>query len=73
MSPELFKNRPYNHKSDVWALGCVLYEMATLRHAFDAASLNGLASKIMRGTWAARRPLGVARLCRARRLRIRSA
>jgi len=26
MSPELFRNAPYNHKSDVWALGCVLCE-----------------------------------------------
>ena len=30
MSPEIFKNKPYNHKSDIWALGCVLYECATL-------------------------------------------
>ena len=36
MSPELFKNKPYGYKSDVWALGCVLYEMCNLRHAFDA-------------------------------------
>jgi len=36
MSPELFKNQQYNFKSDIWALGCVLYEMATLKHAFDA-------------------------------------
>ncbi len=36
MSPELFKNLQYNHKSDVWALGCVLYELCTLKHAFDA-------------------------------------
>src|ERR1700712_3434731 len=49
MSPELFKNRPYNHKSDVWALGCILYELCTMRHAFDAQSLNGLAQKIMKG------------------------
>jgi serine/threonine protein kinase len=27
MSPELFKNKPYSYKSDVWALGCVIYEM----------------------------------------------
>ncbi|CAM9415070.1 unnamed protein product [Chrysoparadoxa australica] len=51
MSPEIFKNKPYNHKSDVWALGCVLYEMTTLNHAFDASSLNGLASKIIKGRY----------------------
>lgn len=39
MSPELFNNKPYNHKSDIWALGCVLYEMAALTHAFDATRL----------------------------------
>lgn len=37
MSPEIFTNKPYNLKSDVWALGCVLYEMTTLCHAFDAS------------------------------------
>lgn len=36
MSPELFKAQAYSYKSDVWALGCVLYEMCNLRHAFDA-------------------------------------
>mmetsp|Transcript_23817 Transcript_23817/g.66960 ORF Transcript_23817/g.66960 Transcript_23817/m.66960 type:complete len:997 (-) Transcript_23817:29-3019(-) len=51
MSPEIFKNKPYNHKSDIWALGCVLYECATLNHAFDANSLNGLACKIVRGKY----------------------
>jgi serine/threonine protein kinase len=51
MSPELFRSKPYNHKSDVWALGCVLYELCTSVHPFDAASLNGLAQKIMKGTY----------------------
>ncbi|GMH93893.1 hypothetical protein TL16_g12749 [Triparma laevis f. inornata] len=51
MSPEIFKNKPYNHKSDIWALGCVLYEMTTLNHAFDSNSLNGLASKIVKGKY----------------------
>ena len=51
MSPELFKNKPYGYKSDVWALGCVLYEMCNLRHAFDAQSINGLAVKILRGSY----------------------
>ncbi|CAN0051836.1 unnamed protein product, partial [Discosporangium mesarthrocarpum] len=53
MSPEIFKSQPYNHKSDVWALGCVLYEMTTLSHAFDASSLNGLANKIIKGRYPA--------------------
>lgn len=51
MSPELFKNEPYSYKSDVWALGCVLYEMCNLRHAFDAQSINGLSVKILKGTY----------------------
>lgn len=51
MSPELFRNRPYSYKSDIWALGCVLYEMCNLRHAFDAQSINGLAMKILRGSY----------------------
>ncbi len=36
LSPEVWENRPYDSKSDLWALGCVLYEMATLKHAFEA-------------------------------------
>lgn len=51
MSPELFKNRPYSYKSDVWALGCVLYELVTMRHAFDARDMDGLVKKIMRGAF----------------------
>lgn len=48
MSPELFKYKPYSYKSDVWAMGCCLYEMCNLRHAFDAQSIHGLALKIMK-------------------------
>eukprot|EP00753_Platysulcus_tardus_P005466 PLAT13367.1.p1 GENE.PLAT13367.1~~PLAT13367.1.p1 ORF type:complete len:233 (-),score=71.72 PLAT13367.1:258-956(-) len=36
LSPELCEDKPYNRKSDVWALGCVLYELCTLKHPFDA-------------------------------------
>ncbi|XP_015773755.1 PREDICTED: serine/threonine-protein kinase Nek4-like [Acropora digitifera] len=49
MSPELFTNKPYNHKSDVWALGCCVYEMCTLQHAFNAKDMSSLVYKILKG------------------------
>jgi NIMA (never in mitosis gene a)-related kinase 1/4/5 len=47
MSPEVCQNQPYTFKSDVWALGCVLYELCTLKHAFSADNLLGLVYKIV--------------------------
>ncbi|XP_060071044.1 serine/threonine-protein kinase Nek8-like [Ylistrum balloti] len=52
ISPELCEGKPYNQKSDIWALGCVLYELASLKKAFEAANLPALILKIMRGTFA---------------------
>ncbi|MEQ2290518.1 hypothetical protein AMECASPLE_004052 [Ameca splendens] len=49
MSPELFSNKPYNYKSDVWALGCCVYEMSTLKHAFNAKDMNSLVYRIVEG------------------------
>jgi hypothetical protein len=49
MSPERFENKPYSFKSDVWALGCILYEMISLRHAFDAKEMSGLMFKVVKG------------------------
>ncbi|XP_013083908.2 serine/threonine-protein kinase Nek8-like isoform X1 [Biomphalaria glabrata] len=51
ISPELCEGKPYNQKSDIWALGCVLYELASLKRAFEAANLPALILKIMRGTF----------------------
>lgn len=50
MSPEVCENKPYSFKSDMWALGCIMYEMCTLRHAFDASNLLGLVYKIVQDT-----------------------
>mmetsp|Transcript_53716 Transcript_53716/g.142842 ORF Transcript_53716/g.142842 Transcript_53716/m.142842 type:complete len:608 (+) Transcript_53716:140-1963(+) len=47
MSPEVCENKPYTFKSDVWALGCVLYELCVLKHAFSASNLLGLVYKIV--------------------------
>jgi NIMA (never in mitosis gene a)-related kinase len=51
LSPEICENKPYNNKSDVWSLGCILYEMATLKHTFEAANMKGLVLKILRGKY----------------------
>lgn len=47
MSPEVCENKPYTYKSDVWSLGCVLYELCMLKHAFAADNLLGLVYKIV--------------------------
>lgn len=47
MAPELFQNGPQSTASDLWALGCILYECAAGRPPFSASSLTQLAQDIM--------------------------
>ncbi|CAD5209195.1 unnamed protein product [Bursaphelenchus xylophilus] len=47
LSPEMCEGKTYNEKSDVWALGCCLYEMACLQKPFDGSSLPALVNKIV--------------------------
>ncbi|XP_076308989.1 serine/threonine-protein kinase Nek6-like isoform X2 [Tachypleus tridentatus] len=42
ISPEMCQGKPYNEKSDIWALGCILYEMACLHKAFEGSNLPAL-------------------------------
>ncbi|XP_030642456.1 serine/threonine-protein kinase Nek5 [Chanos chanos] len=51
LSPEICENRPYNNKTDIWSLGCVLYELCTLRHPFEGSSLRQLVLRICRGRY----------------------
>lgn len=52
LSPELCEEKPYNSKSDIWALGCVLYELCALKKPFDATNPGALILKILRSTYA---------------------
>lgn len=48
LSPELILERPYDHRSDVWAIGVVLYELLTLKHPFNASDMKGLMQRILK-------------------------
>ncbi|XP_072433229.1 serine/threonine-protein kinase Nek5-like isoform X2 [Chiloscyllium punctatum] len=52
LSPEICANQPYNNKTDIWSLGCVLYELATLNHPFEGNNLHQLVVRICRGRYA---------------------
>lgn len=49
MSPEMISESKYNEKSDIWALGCLLYELSALAPPFDATNHISLAVKITAG------------------------
>ena len=48
-SPEVWNDKPYDTKSDIWSMGCVLYEMASLKPPFRAKNMEGLYKKVMEG------------------------
>ncbi len=49
MSPEQAKGRPADKRSDVWAFGCVLYEMLTGRRTFHGENVTDTLAAVLRG------------------------
>lgn len=50
-SPEVWRDEPYDYKSDVWSLGCVLYEMTALRPPFKAKDMSQLYERVIKGEY----------------------
>eukprot|EP00617_Octactis_speculum_P021641 CAMPEP_0185756386 /NCGR_PEP_ID=MMETSP1174-20130828/14817_1 /TAXON_ID=35687 /ORGANISM="Dictyocha speculum, Strain CCMP1381" /LENGTH=472 /DNA_ID=CAMNT_0028435329 /DNA_START=15 /DNA_END=1433 /DNA_ORIENTATION=- len=49
MSPEVWSNKPYNFASDIWALGCTVYELLALKPPFTGRDFPSLRRSVMTG------------------------
>jgi NIMA (never in mitosis gene a)-related kinase len=47
--PEVWNDKPYNSKCDIWSLGCVIYELTSLKPPFLAKNMNDLFTKVQKG------------------------
>ena len=48
LAPEICQGKDYNHKTEIWALGCLLYQLCAQRPPFEANSITILIRKIMK-------------------------
>lgn len=57
-SPEVWQDKPYDHKADIWSLGCVIYETCALKpyfilftigSPFRAKDMDGLYKAVLKG------------------------
>lgn len=50
-SPEVWQDKPYDKRSDIWSLGCVLYELTALNPPFTAKDMQGLYKAVLKGSY----------------------
>ena len=50
-SPEIWNDKPYDVKSDIWSLGIVLYETISLMPPFVGTTMKELYTSIMKGSF----------------------
>ena len=55
MAPEQARSKPVDKRSDIWAFGCVLFEMLTGRQAFDGEDVTDTIAAVVRAAMASRR------------------
>ena len=48
-SPEIWKDLPYDYKSDIWSMGCIIYELCMLKPPFRGTSLKQLCLNVIKG------------------------
>jgi serine/threonine protein kinase len=53
MSPEIWNNRAYDHTSDIWSLGCMMYELCALKPPFQGNSFPELKRAVIAGRYSA--------------------
>lgn len=48
-SPEVWADKPYDYKSDIWSVGCVIYELCALKPPFRGNSMEQLYKNVTKG------------------------
>ena len=47
LAPEIIKYEKYDYKADIWGLGCVCYQLATMNHPFEGKNIISLGQNIV--------------------------